>query len=184
MATLPDKDQQIIDAHMGLIHRVVIACKKADAVPDLENILKQAEENDWKKLVATIRKILAGNRSETLVKGLDEEDQLIIASILRGLQNPETLPDLSKTIDGGMAAPGIAAMVRGAREGNLETLQLLGGMAQQMLQAGGDMARLSAILRPLVEGERDAEKLTKGMGDEGEKLVLQIIKELEGKDLH
>ena len=184
MATLPEKDQQIIDAHMGLIHRVVIACKKADAVPDLEEILKQAEQNDWAKLVATIRKILAGNRSEALLNNLDEEDKLIITSILHGLQNPDTLPDLTKTIDGGMAAPGIAAMVHGARSGNLETLQLLGGMAQQMLQAGGDMARISGILRPLVEGERDVDKLTAGMGQEGEKLVLQIIKELDKVDFH
>ena len=87
-------------------------------------------------------------------------------------------------MDGGMAAPGIAAMVRGARDGNLETLQLLGGMAQQMLQAGGDMARLSGILRPLIEGERDADKLTAGMGPDGEKLVLQIIDELARTDLH
>lgn len=184
MATLPDKDQQIIDAHMGLIHRVVIACQKADAVPDLEEILKQAEQNDWKQLVATIRKILAGSRSEALLKGLDEEDQVIITSILRGLQNPETLPDLTKTIDGGMAAPGIAAMVRGAREGNIETLQMLGGMAQQMLQAGGDMARLSGILRPMIEGERDADKLTSGMGPEGEKLVVKILEELAKTDIH
>jgi hypothetical protein len=47
-----------------------------------------------------------------------------------------------------MAAPGIAAMINGARGGNLETLQLLGNMAQQMKQAGGDMALLAAILRP------------------------------------
>lgn len=184
MASLPEKDQQIIDAHMGLIHRVVMACNQPGAVPDLEEILKQAEANDWKQLVATIRQILGGNRSEALLKGLDDEDQVIISSILRGLQNPDTLPDLTKTIDGGMAAPGIAAMVRGARDGNIETLQLLGGMAQQMLQAGGDMARLSGILRPLIEGERDADKLTAGMGPEGEKLVLQIIGELAKTDLH
>ena len=184
MASLPEKDQQIIDAHMGLIHRVVMACNQPGAVPDLEEILKQAEANDWKQLVAAIRQILGGNRSEALLKSLDDEDQVIIASILRGLQNPDTLPDLTKTIDGSMAAPGIAAMVRGARDGNIETLQLLGGMAQQMLQAGGDMARLSGILRPLIEGERDADKLTAGMGAEGEKLVLKILEELARTDLH
>ena len=184
MTNLPDKDQQIIDAHMGLIHRVVIACNQPSGVPDLEDILKQAEQNGWVQLVATIRKILSGNRSEALLNSLDAEDQVIISSILRGLQNPETLPDLNKAIDGGMAAPGIAAMVHGARSGNLETLQLLGDMAQQMLRAGGDMARLSAILRPLVEGERDAEKLTTGMSAEGEKLVLQILAELGKLDVH
>ncbi len=81
-----------------------------------------------------------------------------------------------------MAAPGIAAMIHGSRTGNLETLQLLGTMAQQMLQAGGDMARLAGILRPLVQGERDAEKLTQGMSEDGEKLVLAILKELDTID--
>lgn len=183
MATLPEKDQQIISAHTGLIHRVVIGCQNPDMVPDLDEILKQAEQNGWLQLVAAIRKILAGARDAALLRSLDEEDQVIIGSILRGLQNPETLPDLGEAVSGAMAAPGIAAMVNGARTGNLETLQLLGTMAQQMLQAGGDMARLAGILRPLVQGERDADKLTEGMGPEGEKLVLGILGELAKLDI-
>ena len=75
-------------------------------------------------------------------------------------------------------------MINGARSGNLETLQLLGGMAQQMLRAGGDMARLAGSLRPLVQGERDADKLTEGMSAEGEKLVLAILEELGKLDRH
>jgi len=184
MATLPEKHQQIIEAHTGLIHRVVLGCQNRDMVPDLENILKQAEQNDWLQLVAAIRKILAGSRNESLLNGLDAEDQVIVRSILRGLQNPETLPDLGKGVDSAMAAPGIAAMVNGARNGNLETLQLLGAMARQMMRAGGDMARLAGILRPLVQGERDADKLTQGMGAEGEKLVLLILEELAKLDTH
>jgi hypothetical protein len=153
-------------------------------VPDLEEILKQAERNGWLQLVATIRKILTGSRNESVLNGLDEEDQVIVRSILRGLQDSETLPDLGKGVDGAMAAPGIAAMVNGARSGNLETLQLLGAMARQMMQAGGDMARLAGILRPLVQGERDADKLTDGMGPEGEKLVLLVLQELARLDRH
>ncbi len=184
MTTLPAKEQQIVEAHTGLIHRVVIACHDRAKVPDLDDILKQAEDNGWLQLVATIRRILAGAREPTLLNGLDDEDQVIIHSILQGLQNPETLPDLGAGVDGAMAAPGIAAMVNGARRGNLETLQLLGTMAQQMLRAGGDMARLAGILRPLVQGERDAEKLTAGMGVEGQKLVLAILDELALQDTH
>ena len=184
MATLPEKDQQIVDAHTGLIHRVVIAYRNRDMVPDLEEILAQAEQNGWIQLVAALRKVLAGNRSETLLNSLDDEDRVIVSCILRGLQNPDTLPDLGKPVDGSMAAPGIAAMINGARSGNLETLQLLGGMAQQMLRAGGDMARLAGSLRPLVQGERDADKLTEGMSAEGEKLVLAILEELGKLDRH
>ncbi|MDT8386374.1 MAG: hypothetical protein RQ736_02585 [Thiogranum sp.] len=184
MATLPEKDQQIIDAHSGLIHRVVIGCRNRELVPDLEEILKQAEQNDWHQLVAAIRKILAGSRDPALLRALDEEDAVIVDSILRGLQNPATLPDPNKEISGSMAAPGIAAMVNGARRGNLETLQLLGTMAQQMLRAGGDMARIAGILRPLVEGERDADKLAEGMSTEGQTLVLAILEELAKLDSH
>ena len=184
MATLPERDQQIIDAHTGLIHRVVIACRNRDMVPDLEEILAQAEQNGWTQLVAALRKVLGGNRSETVLNNLDDEDHVIVSCILRGLQNPDTLPDLGKPVDGSMAAPGIAAMINGARSGNLETLQMLGGMAQQMLRAGGDMARLAGSLRPLVQGERDADKLTEGMSAEGEKLVLAILEELGKLDRH
>jgi len=182
MAMLPEKDQQIIEAHTGLIHRVVIACQNPDMVPDLEEILKQAEQNGWLQLVAAIRKILAGSRDAAILKTLDEEDAVIVGSILRGLQNPETLPDLNKGVNGAMAAPGIAAMINGARTGNLETLQLLGSMAQQMMMAGGDMARLAGILRPLVEGVRDPEELIEGMSEEGERLVMNILAELEKLD--
>lgn len=184
MTTLPAKEQQIIEAHTGLIHRVVMACQNRQMVPDLEDILKQAQDNGWLQLVAAIRRILSGNRDAAMLNSLDEEDRLIVQSILRGLQDPSTLPDLGSGVNGAMAAPGIAAMINGARRGNLETLELLGGMAQQMLQAGGDMARLAAILRPLVQGERDADKLTAGMGQEGEKLVVAILEELGRLDEH
>jgi len=182
MATLPDKEQQIVDAHMGLIHRVVVACQNRDAVPDLDQLLREAEHNGWTALVSAIRRILTGSRDTALLAPLDEEDRVIVNSILRGLQDPSTLPDPTKGFDAGMAAPGIAAMIQGARSGNLETLQLLASMAEQMLSAGGDMARLAAIMRPLVQGERDADRLTQGMSAEGEKLVLQILQELARLD--
>jgi len=184
VATLPEKDQQIIEAHTGLIHRVVIGCTNRSMVPDLEDILKQAEKNGWVQLVAAIRRILAGSRDTAILRTLDDEDQVIVRSILQGLQNPATLPDLNREINGSMAAPGIAAMINGARSGNLETLQLLGNMAQQMLQAGGDMARLAGIMRPLVKGERDPDVLTEGMSADGQKLVLAILEELARLDRH
>ncbi len=108
MPTLPEKSQQVVQAHAGLIHRVVIACQNRAAVPDLEDILKQANDNGWSNLVAAIRKILAGKRDIGAFRHLDEEDFTIIESILMGLQNPATLPDLSEGFDANMAAPGLA----------------------------------------------------------------------------
>ena len=49
MAALPEKDQQIIDAHTGLIHRVVIGCRNRDMVPDLEDILNQLGSEEEKQ---------------------------------------------------------------------------------------------------------------------------------------
>ena len=184
MPTLPEKDQQIVQAHAGLIHRVVIACQNRAVVTDLDDILKQASDNGWTDLVAAIRKILAGQRELGAFRHLDEEDFTIIESILRGLQNPATLPDLSQEFDANMAAPGLASMIHAARGGSLEALQLIANMATQMLQAGGDMARLAGIVRPLVTGERDADKLCEGMGEKGQQLVLGILRELAKLEAH
>ena len=90
----PDTTEQILQSHTGLIHRVVMHCNNPGSVPDLEQVLQQAEENDWKQLVAVIRNIMSGTREESVLLGLDEEDRVIAESILRGLQDPQTLPDL------------------------------------------------------------------------------------------
>ncbi len=54
MAT-PDLNEQILQSHSGLIHRVVMHCNNPGSVPDLEQVLEQAEKNDWQDLVAAIR---------------------------------------------------------------------------------------------------------------------------------
>jgi hypothetical protein len=51
-------------------------------------------------------------------------------------------------------------------------------MATQMLRAGGDMARLSGILRRLMSGECDPDVLCRGMSPNGAQLVLSLIEEL------
>jgi hypothetical protein len=179
MSRLPEKTEQILQTHAALIHRVVMACQNRDRVSDLEQILKISEKNGWTRLVAAIRRILAGRRDTGLLQDLDEEDRIIVEAILRGLQDPSTLPDPNAAPDPGLAAPGIAAMIHAVRRGNLESLQLLGDMAQQMLKMGGDMARLAGIMNPLARGEWEPEQLTRGMSPQGEQLVLAILKELQ-----
>ena len=174
----PDKQEQILQSHAGLIHRVVMHCNNPGSVPDMEQVLQMAADNDWTTLVTTIRDIMAGNRDESMLALLDEEDRIIVESILRGLQDPSTLPSLETDIDSSMAAPGIAGLIHASRNGNAQALQIIGGMAKQMLEAGGDMSILAGRIRPLVEGERDADKLTEKMGDKGQKLMLEIIEEL------
>lgn len=178
MTDLPDLNEQILISHSGLIHRVVMHCNNPGSVLDLEQVLQQAEDNDWKQLVAAIRDIMQGKRDESVLLGLDDEDRVIVESILKGLQDPATLPPLQTDIDSDMAAPGIAGLVHASRNGNLQALHLIGNIAQQMLAAGGDMSILAGRLRPLVEGDRDADKLTAKMSDKGQKLMMDIIEEL------
>ena len=178
MPDTPDLKEQILQSHAGLIHRVVMHCNNPGSVPDLEQVLQQAAANDWTQLVTTIRSIISGKRDASLLAGLDDEDRIIIESILNGLQDPGTLPALDTRIDSGMAAPGIAGLVHAARSGNLQALQIIGNMARQMLEAGGDMSILSGRIRPLIEGERDPDKLTDKMSGKGQKLMLEIIEEL------
>ncbi|MGD2138159.1 MAG: hypothetical protein PVF08_07875 [Gammaproteobacteria bacterium] len=178
MTETPDNREQILQSHAGLIHRVVMHCNNPGSVPDLEQVLQQALDNDWAQLVGAIRDIMSGKRDESILLGLDDEDRVIVDAILRGLQDPTTLPDLQADFESSMAAPGIAGLVHASRHGNPQALQIIGNLAKQMLAAGGDMGILAGRIRPLVEGERDADKLTENMSDKGQKLMLDIIEEL------
>ena len=92
MPALPDKDQQILAAHAGLVHAVVRTCHNRDLMPQLEQLLKLSEENGWTQLVVSIRRILGGQRDTSVLLGLDEEDRAIAEAILRGLQIPKRCP--------------------------------------------------------------------------------------------
>ena len=176
MTNLPPREQQIIRAHAALIHRVVNACGDRSQVPALEEVLQASVENGWQSLVAATRQIVAGRRDPGLLEGLDGEDRLIIEAILRGLRDPSTLPEPGG--DPAAAAPGLAAMIHAAGSGDSQALQLIAGIAEQMSRVGGDMSRLAAIIRPLVNGERNPETLCRDMGAQGRSLVLSILEEL------
>ena len=178
MADTPDLKEQILQSHAGLIHRVVLHCNNPGSIPDLEQVLRQAQENDWTQLVAVIRDVVAGKREASILLGLDDEDRVIVEAILRGLQDPGTLPDLEADFDSDMAAPGIASLIHASRRGNTHALQLVANMAKQMLAAGGDMGILAGRIRPLVEGERDAGKLGENMSGKGQQLMVKILEEL------
>jgi len=178
MSSLPEKAQQIVLAHAGLIHAVVIASQNRERLAELEPLLKAASANGWNSLVTTIRRILSGARDIQVLAGLDEDDRVIAEAILRGLQDPATLPDPQARPDPEMAVPGLAGMIHAAASGDIAALQLLGDMATQMLRAGGDMARLSGMLRRMMDGERDPDLLSRGMSPRGAQLVLSLIEEL------
>lgn len=178
MPDLPSLEQQIIRAHSGLIHRVVSACHDQGQLPALEEILRASLANGWQELVAAARQIVEGRRDSGLLSGLDEEDRVVVEAILRGLRDPSTLPEPGAAGDPAAAAPGLAAMIHAAGNGDSQALQLIAGIAEQMSRVGGDMARLAGIIRPLVNGQRDPEILCRDMGAQGRGLVLSILEEL------
>ncbi len=184
MTRLPPAQEQIVLAHANLIHAVVRTVQNPELRPELDHALRVSEENGWVALVGAIRRILAGERSARLFEGLDEEDAVIVEAILRGIRDPQTLPDPEKLGDASLAAPGLAAMIHAAGKGDVQALQLVAHMAEEMTRVGGDMGRLGGLMRRLVNGERDAEALCAGMGAEGERLVVSILEELGKLEAH
>lgn len=177
MAQLPDAVEQVLRLHAQFIHAVVGALRDRSQLPQLNDHLKAAEEAGWGRLVVALRQIIDGRRDESIKLGLDEEDRIIVDAVLRGIDNPATLPPIQAP-DGTAAAPGLAAMIHAAGSGDVKAFSALANMAEQMMKAGGDMARLGGMMRRLVDGERDADKLTKGMGPLGKELVVNLLDEL------
>lgn len=184
MSTLPPRELQIIRAHGQLIRMVVEAVFQPQRRDELAEVLRVSEQNGWHQLVRVLKRILGGEREMSLLNGLDEEDRVITEAVLRGLQDPTTLPDPSEGADPTSAAPGLAQMIEQASRGDAEALELVAHMAEQMSHAPGDMARLGAIIRSLVNGERDIERLTQGMAPQGRSLVQSIVDELGRTRLH
>ncbi|MEW8505530.1 MAG: hypothetical protein AB2598_02420 [Candidatus Thiodiazotropha sp.] len=174
------RKDQILAVHAAFINQVVLSGGNPDRKEEFEQLMVMAKEHGWDELVAVIRKIFAqGRRDIELLNNLDEEDQVIIEAILHGLQDPSTLPDPNQKPDPAMAAPGLASMIHAAGSGNAQALQIIAEMADQMSKVGGPMSRLAAVIRPLIDGERDAEVLCKRMDSNTESLVQGILDELK-----
>lgn len=180
----PEKAEQILQTHASLVLAVVQTIHNPELKPQLDMVLQQSAQNGWQDLVNVINKILAGNRDQALLNGLDEEDSVIADSILRGLQDPTTLPKSEQAGDASKAAPMFAQLINEARRGDHNALSMLGNMAEQMSTAGGDMASFSAIIKDMIDGERDVDKLCTRMGAQGESLITQILSELAKLDTH
>jgi len=184
MKKLPAREEQVVMTHAAFICQVVEFGRDPAKREDLEALLGFAIDNGWKNLVASIRKIVAGERQSGVLNSLDPEDRIIAEAIMRGLQNPDTLPDPAGRPDPEMAAPGLAGMILASRRGNTEALKLISEMAEQMSRVGGPMARLAAVIRPLINGERDPHKLCRGMDHKTEQMTLAILKELKKSELN
>ncbi len=181
---IPDREQQIIQTHAAFICQAVELLLDGEARSQLEALLKSAADNGWTALAEAVLGIADGHRELDQLGALDDEDRVIAAAILRGLQDPATLPDPQQKADPALAAPGLAHMIHAAGRGDVQALTLVSQMAEQMSKVGGDMSRVAATVRPLINGERDADKLCTHMDTRGRQLVLQILEELGKLDLH
>jgi hypothetical protein len=184
VADIPDRHEQIRRVHARFICQVVEACGAPDRRQDLEILLNEAAQSGWQALVGAVRLIAAGERGSKVFAGLDEEDQVIAEAILRGLQDPSTLPDPEAKSDPALAAPGLAQMIHLAGRGNAQALVLIGNMAEQMSKVGGSMGHLAAVIRPMINGERDPERLCGRMDTQTTQLVLDILRELGRLEVH
>ena len=179
-----EQKQQIVQFHAALIHNVVMACNNRELLPQLEQILETSARNGWGSLVAVIRQVANGKRDVSVLAGLDEEDCAIVEAILCGIQDPSSLPDPDAKPDPALAAPGLASIINAAGRGDAAALHMLANMSEQMVRAGGDMAKLGGMMRKLVGGERDADKLARGMSVQGQELVYSILTELGKLSTH
>lgn len=184
MAQHPEAAAQILAMHAPFIHAVVNAVNNRALLEHLHPMLQEAETRGWSALVGCIRRIIDGQRDRSVLLGLDDEDRVLAEAILGGLDNPATLPPVNSPPSGAAAAPGLAAMISAAGRGDVQAFSALANMAEQMVKAGGDMARLGGVMRRLVDGERDADLLSKGMGALGRQLLLDILDQLAKTSLH
>lgn len=178
MAQLPPAVEQVLRVHASFIHAVVDALRDRSRLPDLMKQLDAAEQAGWARLVGALRHVVEGRRDPSIRLGLDEEDRILLDAILRGIDDPATLPALDARPDGSAAAPGLAALIDASARGDVQAMSVLANMAEQMMKAGGDMARLGGMMRRLVNGERDADQLGRGMGPLGRELLLSLLDEL------
>ena len=173
-----EKRDQIRQMHTPFIHAMVKACQNPQERLAFEPQIKVLQEQGWDQLALVAQQLLNGERSETLLKGLDEEDIIIITAVLEGIQNPNTLPDVNAQPKAADAAPGLASIVHAAGTGDAGALNALSVMAEQMSQTGGAMAEIAGAMRSLVNGERDFDKLSKKMRGESKDLLIAILNEL------
>ncbi|MGB5466498.1 MAG: hypothetical protein WBM84_10485 [Sedimenticolaceae bacterium] len=178
MVSIPDRDQQIIQTHAAFICQAVECIQDPAMRQRLDDLLRVAEDNGWTALAGAVRRFATGRREPAALGALDEEDRVIAQAILQGLQDPRTLPDPIRKGDPTLAAPGLAQMIHAAATGDVQALTLLSQMAEQMSKVGGDMRRVAAVIRPLVNGERDPDRLCERLDTRGRQLVLQILEAL------
>lgn len=171
--------EELLKLHAALLHDVVNACHDKDKQVELLNMLNEAENNGWQKLCEAIRAILSGQRDESVLEGLDEEDAILIQAILIGIDNPQTLPENNLDQQRDDAAAGLATTIAAACQGDQRAMELIAHMEQTFQENPTEMGAIGNAIRRMVNGERSVITLVEGMDNSSALLVEQILKELK-----
>jgi hypothetical protein len=116
-----------------------------------------ADSEDWSELVRVLRRVLAGDRDrESLTRGLDEIDTAILDRTLDAIA--DRLQIMPPVDPWSPIITAVAAAARGAQAIQPGLSQLLDQLAET-----SDWSALAAVLRRILAGERDPDRLTEGL---------------------
>jgi hypothetical protein len=116
-----------------------------------------------------------GNRERVLLHELDEEENIIIESILNGLEDPGTLPTVTADLNSALAAPGIASLIHASMQGNPESLNIISDLTKQMKDTDGDNSNIAESIITMIDKEHDLAKLTADRLEQEQILLADIL---------
>jgi hypothetical protein len=178
-ARMPTRQEQIVSVHASLIISVVRGRTDPIAAREAKDLIAKVSRGGQTALARILGRIVQSARPDGADEtALSDDERVVLDAVLQGIDNPTELPQAVASFDPGAAAPGLACMIDAAARGDPRALHTLSGMAEVMVQVGGDMGRLGGLMRRLVNGERDAERLTRNMGAQGISLVHAILDQL------
>ncbi len=171
--------EELLKLHSALLHDVVDAIHDKSKQAPLLDMLNEAQNNGWQKLCEAIRSILEGQRDDSVLDNLDEEDAILIQAILIGIDNPETLPenDLQKQRD--EAALGLATTIAAACQGDQRAMELVAHMDQTFQDNPQEIGTIGNAVRKMINGERSSVSLLEGLDPTNAELVEQVLEQLK-----
>jgi len=154
---------QTVEKLKQIIEAVVAAGQGSQqAASELEEVLQvMGQQNDWRNLASVIRRILAGERGETMCVGLDGTDAIIVRQILDRLSGQDqaafgTSSAESEDSPDGLSLDQLLSMVELAAQGNSELKdQLMPAMDQlaQSEDAPVELQALAGVLGDILKGD-------------------------------
>jgi tetratricopeptide (TPR) repeat protein len=157
--------RQQVDQWNNVIADILKVCQSGAPDAELEAFLDQmAGEEDWKALIAALRRILGGERGLELFDDLDDVESAIVRRVLKGLMQAgkaHTPPDGGQRGEGeGLTLPQLLDLVERAAGGDRQLGEQLFAAFQQMAQSGDStLSALGGVLLRVLLGERNPPNL-------------------------